>query len=57
MDTFDFGVGADNILTTFGEALKDLLNNKSINKTRFAKSLYIQRSTLYKYIADTTLPD
>lgn len=44
-------------MKTFGNTLKDLLTKKNLHKTNFAKSIHIQRSTLYKYIDGTTLPD
>lgn len=44
-------------MNTFGSNLKELLIKKNLKRADFAKSIYIQRSTLYKYIDGTTLPD
>lgn len=44
-------------MKTFGKHLNHLLTIKKINKSKFAKSIHIQRSTLYKYLDGTSIPD
>lgn len=44
-------------MKTFGKELNHILTVKKLNKSKFAKNIHIQRSTLYKYLDGTSIPD